>query len=132
MNEVGWVQRRSAVLTLISVCPVILTAGTGTSDIAVGEELLSFGVIILLALLLKEFPLIIKGTEERSSMLSMSRARRTSVDIEGNPEVCERLTDDSIIAVDDILRGDTFLLGLDSDGDTMLIATADEEYLFAL
>lgn len=46
--------------------------------------------------------------------------------IERYAEAFERFLDECVVAVDDVLRCDTFGAGLESDGHTMLVAAADE------
>ena len=132
MDEVGRVERRPAVLTLVSVGTLILTARARTRDVAVSEELLRLGIVVLLALLLDEAPLVIDRTEDLRGMLPVRSTRRTPVGVKGNPEVGKGLADDRIIAVYYVLGADALLLCLDGDGDAMLITPADEEHLFAL
>ena len=112
MDEIGGVQRRATGRTLVPIGALILTARAGARDVAVSEELLRLGIVVLLALLLDEAPLVIDRTEDRRGMLSMRSTRRTSVDIKGDPEVCEGLADDRIVAVYDVLGADALPLSL--------------------
>ena len=89
MDEVGGVQRRAAGLTLVTIGALILTAGAGARDVAVREELLGLGVVVLLALLLDEAALVVDGSEDRRGQLTVRGACRTAVDIEGDTEVSE-------------------------------------------
>ena len=54
---------------------------------------------------------------------------RAPVDVEGYAQLGKGILDDGMIAVYDILRGDTLFFGLDGDGHSMLVAAADEEHL---
>ena len=89
VDEVGRVQRRSAGLTLVPIGALILTARAGTRDVAVREELLSLGVVVLLALFFDEAALVVDGSEDRRGKLTVRGARRTAVGIEGDTEVSE-------------------------------------------
>lgn len=132
VDEVRRIEGRSTALTLVSIGVVILTPRTCTYYIAVGEELPSLGIVVLLRLLLDEGSLVIEGTEEGRGMLPMGRARRTAIDVEGHTEASEGVPDNGVVAVHYILRGDSLLLRTDSDGHTVLIAPADEEHLLPL
>ena len=50
---------------------------------------------------------------------------RAPVDVEGYAQLGKGILDDGMIAVYDILRGDTLFFGLDGDGHSMLVAAAD-------
>ena len=126
VDEVRRVERRPAVLTLVSVGTLILTARARTGDVAVSEELLRLGIVVLLTLLLDEAPLVIDRSEDLRGMLPVRSTRRTPVGVKGDPEVSKGLADDRIIAVYDVLGADALLLCLDGDGDAMLITPADE------
>ena len=63
VDEVRRIEGRSTALTLVSIGVVILTPRTCTYYIAVGEELPSLGIVVLLRLLLCKGTLIIKCTE---------------------------------------------------------------------
>ena len=89
VDEIGGVQRRATGLTLVTIGALILTAGAGTRDVAVREELLSLGIVVLLALFFDEAALIVDGSEDRRGKLTVRGARRTAVDIEGDTEVSE-------------------------------------------
>ena len=89
VDEVGGVQRRATGLTLVTIGALILTARAGTRDVAVREELLGLGVVVLLALFFDEAALIVDGSEDRRGKLTVRGARRTAVDIEGDTEVSE-------------------------------------------
>ena len=131
MDEVGGVQSRAAGLTLVSIGTLVLTAWAGAGDIAVSEELLRFGVVVLFTLFFDEAPLVVDSAEDRGCQLSVSGAGRTAVDVEGDTEVGKRLADDAVVAVDDILWRDALLLSLDGDGHTVLVTTADKEHLLS-
>ena len=132
VDEVGGVEGRATALTLVSVGMLILTPRARTYDVAVGEELPCLGVVVLLRLLLDEGSLVIEGTEEGRGMLPMGRARRTAIDVEGHTEASEGVSDNGVVAVYYILRGDSLLLRTDGDGHTVLITPADEEHLLPL
>ena len=131
MDEVGGVQSRAAGLTLVTIGSLVLTAWAGAGDVAVSEELLRFGVVVLFTLFFDEAPLVVDGAEDRGCQLSVRGAGRTAVDVEGDTEVGERLADDAVVAVYDILWRDALLLSLDGDGHTVLVTTADEEHLLS-
>lgn len=54
------------------------------------------------------------------------------VNVERDAKLGERLFDDAVVAVDDILRCNTFSLSLNGDGHTVLVATANHEDFAAL
>ena len=65
-------------------------------------------------------------------MLAVRGAGGAAVDVEGHPEAGEGVADDAVVAVDDVLRTDTLLLGLDRHGHAVLVTARDEEHLLAL
>ena len=132
VDEVRRIEGRATALTLVSIGVVILAPRTCTYYIAVGEELPSLGVVVLLRLLLCKGTLIIKCTEEGRGVLPMGRARRTAIDVEGHTEASEGVSDNGVITIHYILWGNSLLLRTDSDGHTVLIAPADEEHLLPL
>ena len=62
----------------------------------------------------------------------MSLRRGAAIHIERDTELLERVLDDLVIAVHDVLRGDSLLASLDGNGHTMLVATADHQHLTPL
>ena len=62
----------------------------------------------------------------------MRLAGRTAVDVVGNTEFIERIPDERVIAVHDLLGGDALLAGALGHGYTMLIAATHEQYVLAL
>ena len=62
----------------------------------------------------------------------MSFRCSTAVDIKRDTKLLERILDNSMIAVANILWSDTLLLCTDSNWHTMLIATANEDYVLFL
>ena len=53
-----------------------------------------------------------------------------AIHIEGDAESFERILDDLMITVHNILRGDTLILGFDGDGHAMLVAPSYHHHLF--
>ena len=100
-------------------------------DVAVGQELLCFFVVVLFGGLLDEFSLIIQGAEEIRRHLVMYRRRRAGINIERNAELLERLLNNIMVAVHHILRRNPFFLRAERDGHPMLVRPANHQNLFA-
>ena len=61
----------------------------------------------------------------------MRLARRARIHVERDAQTLERLLDDVVVAVNDILWLNAFLLGLDGDGYTVLVAPANHDHILA-
>ncbi len=102
---------------------------TFAHDITVGEELVSFLIIVLLTLLLYEFAFAVEFLKEVTSQFIMRITGGTAVDIERDTKLLETVFNHGMIAVHHILRCDALFLGTDGDRHTVLI-TATNKYHF--
>ena len=125
-------QRGPTLLTLVTIGSLSPAARASAHDVAVGEKLPRHCVAVLLLHLLHQFAVIIELAEEVRGKLVMDGTCGTAVDVERDAEVLERLFDDAMIAVHDILHGDALLLGTDGHGHAMLVTASDEEHLASL
>ena len=105
----------------------VATVGAGAGDIAVGEKLSGLLVVILLALLFDEDALVIERAEEVGGHAMVHLGGGAGVDVKRDAEALEGVLDKCVVAVYDVLRGDTFLLGAEGDGHAVLIRPTDEE-----
>ena len=62
----------------------------------------------------------------------MDFRRGTRINIKRDAKIGERLLDQGMIAIDDLLYSDAFLAGTDSDGYTVFVGAANEENFLAL
>ena len=102
----------------------------GSGDISVGEELLCLFVVELHGRFLDEFPLVVETAEEVGGSAAVSFGSCPSVDVERDSELLERILDNIMVTVNDILGSNALLTSLDGDRDAMFVRTADEEDLF--
>ena len=77
---------------------------TCAGDVAVSEKLSSLLIVVLHRGLLDEFPLFIELFEICRCGLVVLFARCAAVDIERYAELSERVLDDGVVAVDNVLR----------------------------
>ena len=61
----------------------------------------------------------------------MGRRRGARIDVERHAEPSERLFDQLVVAVDDLLGRDPLLAGLDGDGHAVLVRSADRNHVAA-
>ena len=123
---------RTALFALVAISPVIAALGAGSDDIAVGQEGLRLLVVILHGGLFDELALVIEFPEEGRSSLGMSFRRGARIDVERHAEPLERLLDEFMVAVDDLLGRNALLAGLDGDGHTVFVGSADRNHVAAL
>jgi len=57
INQIGGVERRTTRFALVAVGALIAAYRAGSGDVAIGQKLLRFFIIILFGLLFDEFPL---------------------------------------------------------------------------
>ena len=132
VDELGGAQCRAALLALVAIGTFGMATGALAGDVAVGQESLGFLIIILHGGLFDEFALVVELAEEVGSSLVVHFRRGTSVDVERDAELLERVAYQGVIAVDDVLRCAAFLLGADGDGHSVLVASADKDDVFLL
>ena len=109
-----------------------MAVGTFTCDISVGKELVCLLVIILRGDLPSQFTLVVEFAEEFCGKLMVCLGCGTGIDIEGDAKLLKRVLDNLMLSIDDILWGDAFFSGSDSNGYTVLIATANEYHFLSL
>ena len=118
-------ERAAAFLALVAVGAFIAALGAGAHDVAVRQELLRLGVVVLLALLRDELARVVEPAEELGGRLGVHLGRGAAIDVEMDAEPLERVLDDAVVAVHDVLRGAALLAGLDGDGHAVLVGAAD-------
>ncbi len=127
IDEFVGAQRGAAFLALVAIGAFVAALGAGSDDIAVGQEDLGLGIVELLRLLLDEFAFIVEFAEEFRGVAMVRDRRGAGVDVEGNAEIGERLLDEVVVFVDDILRGASLLAGRHGDGHAVFVGSADKE-----
>ena len=131
INQVGCIQRCAASLALVAIGMFVATVRTSPGNIPVCEELVSLLVVILHRGFLDKFTFIVQLPKEIGSHFTMNLGSRARVNIERDSELLERLFNNIMITVHDILRGHSFGLRLNRDRHAMLVATADHDHIFA-
>ena len=122
----------ATLLTLVAISIRIATVRTFAHDITVGKELMSLLVIVLLALLFNELTIVIEFAEEVGGKLVMCWTGCTAIHIKGDTKLFERILYHLMIAITNVLWGDTFFLCTDCDWHTMLVTATDKDYLTLL
>ena len=131
INQIRRAERCPAGFALVAVGFLVSAVRASAGDVAVGQELLRFFVVILFGGLLDEFSLIIQGAEEIRRHLVMYLRRRAGINIERNAELLERLLNNIMVTVHHILRRNPFFLRAERDGHPMLVRPANHQNLFA-
>ena len=131
VDQVGGVQRAAALLALVAVGAIVAAVGAGPDDVAVGQKLSGLLVVILHRRLLGELALVVQRAEKVRGRLVMHGRRGARVDVERYAEPFERVLDDIMVFVDDILRSDPFLTGLDRDRNAVFVRPADRDDVLA-
>ena len=117
---------------MVAVCSLSATAGTGTDNVTVGQELSRLHVAILFLRDLFQLTIVIQLAEEVGSELMVNRTRRAAIDIKRDAQLLERFLDDVVIAIHHILRRDTLLAGTQRHRHTVLIRSTNHQHLLAL
>ena len=129
VNQLRRAERGAALLALVAIRSLGVAAGAFARDVAVGQEGLRFLVVILHGGLFDELPFVIQFAEEVGSRPVVYLRGGASVHVERDAEFLERLLDELVVTVHDVLRCAALLLGADGDGHAVLVASADEEHL---
>ena len=127
-----WRQSCATLLALVAVRALRSTARTGANDVAVGKKFARNLVAELLFCLLHKLVLVVESAEEVARKLVMNIRSGAAVDVERDAELLKRLLDKVVIAVYHLLHGDALLACTDSNGHTMLVASAYKHHLFLL
>ena len=126
VDKFGRRERGTALLALVAVSALGVATRTFARDVAVGKESLCFLVVVLHRGLFYELAFVVKGTKECRCRVVVHLRSGTPVHIERNAELLERVADERVIAVHDVLRRASFLLGADGDGHAVLVRASDE------
>ena len=124
VDEVGGVERAAALFALVAVGSFAAALGTGSRDVAVGEEDTGLLVVILHGGLFREFALVVEVEEEIRCRFGMYGRGGARIDVERDAETLERLLDYLMVFVHYVLWGDAFAAGLDGDGNAVFVGTA--------
>jgi hypothetical protein len=114
-------------LALVAVGTEGMATWTLTADVTVGEELLGLLVIELLGGLFDEFSVLVEFLEEVRSELVVNLARRAAVNVERDAKLLEGILDEVVIAIYNILDGDSLLAGTDGNRHAMFVRTSNEK-----
>lgn len=89
-------------------------------------------VAILLLGDLLQLAVVIELAEEVGGKLIVDGAGRATIDVKRDTELLKRVLDQVMIAIDDLLDGDTLLAGTNRDGHAVLITSTDEDHILFL
>ena len=129
LNEFGGVERRAALLALVTVCVGIAAMRTRAGNVAVGEELLCLFVVILFGGLLHKLAIVVEFLENLLRSLGVYVARCARVDVETDSEILKCLFVEGVVLVDDVLGCNAVLASLHHNGDTVFVGTTDVDYI---
>ena len=128
INQFIRAERAAAFLALVTVCAIGTAFRASADDISIRKELLAFGIEVLLRLFLDELPFVIEFLEELLSRGTVHLRRGTRVDVVADAQLLERLLDDGMVAVDDVLWRHAFFLSLDGNRHAVLVGTTDKQH----
>ena len=126
IDEVGSVERRAAHLALVAVGLGVVAVGALAGDVAVGEELPGLGVVELLGSLFYELTLVVEMAEEFRRGGVVYWGSGAGIYVERYTQTVERVFDELVVTVDDILRSHALGASFECDRHTVLVAAADE------
>ena len=126
VDELGGVQRRAAFLALVAVGAGGVAHGALAHDVAVGDKAVGALVIRLLGGALDEDVVVVQALEELGGRAAVLLRSGAGIDVEADAKLLERVLDELVIAVDDILRCDAFAAGADGDGHAVLVRAAHQ------
>ena len=118
---------RTAHFALVAVGAVVAAFGAGSHDVTVGKEGPSLLVVILHRRFFDEFAFVVEFAEEFGSRFRMNRRRSSRIDVERNAQPFERILDQFVVTIDDLLRRNALLTGFDGDGHAVFVASADPD-----
>ena len=119
----------AALLALVAVGILVAALGAGAHYVAVCEEGLGLGVVVLLALLSYELALVVELAEEFGCILLVYLRTCAAVDIEIDAQRLETVGDYLVVFVHYVLRAAALLAGLDGDGHAVLVASAHIQHI---
>ena len=125
-------ERGATLLTLVAVGALGTTTGAGADDVAVGQKLARHLVAILLLGDFLQLAVVIELAEEVGGKLIVDGAGRATIDVKRDTELLKRVLDQVMIAIDNLLDGDTLLAGTDRDGHAVLITSTNEDHILFL
>ena len=131
VDQVGRVERRTALFALVAVGTVVAAVGAGAHDVAVGQKLLGLLVVVLLRGLLDKLTALVQLLEELRSGCVVGWGGGTREDIERNAQSLERVANNLVVLIHDILWGYPLLLSLYGDRYPVLVGTAYVNHVFA-
>ncbi len=105
--------------------------GAGADDVAVGKELTGLFVVGLKRGLYLEPAVVVETAEEFRRSGGMDVGRGARIYVKRNSQPLHGVFYYLVVTVNDILRSDALFAGLDCDGDSVFIASADKKHLFA-
>src|SRR5690606_7107573 len=129
LDKVGWAKRRAAGLALVTICFGITTVGASALYIAVSQELLRLGIIILFDFLFFKQPFIIHAFENSRSCFILGLGSNPNVNIKTYSEIMEGLSNQLMVFVSYFLRGYAFFFCSNGNGHTMFIRTTNKGHI---
>ena len=130
VDQVGGIQRGSALLALVAVGGIVAAARTGSDNIAVGQKLLGLGVKVLVGLPRLKYALVVKGFEKIRGHLLVAVAAGARVVVKGDSEVRKGVAHHDVVPVDDFAWSHPLFARLHRDGHSVLVRPADKGDLF--
>ena len=131
IDEFFRTESAAAFLALVPIGSLGSALRAGSDYVPVSEESLRLRVVVLLRLPGDELALVIELAEEVRGILLMHLRAGTSVNVEIDTEARERVLDNLVILVHNILRRAALLTGLDRDRHTVLVAAAYIEHILS-
>ena len=131
IDEFFRAESAAAFLALVPIGSLGSALRAGSDYVPVSEESLRLRVVVLLRLPGDELALVIELAEEVRGILLMHLRAGTSVNVEIDTEARERVLDNLVILVHNILRRAALLTGLDRNRHTVFVAAAYIEHILS-
>lgn len=112
---------------MVAISSFGVTVRTFAGDISVGEELVGFFVIKLHGCFLDELAVVVKMTEKFGGSVRVDVRSGAGIDVERDTQFLERVFDDRVVTIHDVLRSNALSFSFYSDWNTMLVATTDHD-----
>ncbi len=110
---------------------LVAAFGAGAHHVTVGQKLAAFLVIGLEGGLDGKLAFVIEAAEKFGGCLMVKLRGGAGIDVKRHSELAERILDDGVVAVDNLLGCHSLLAGSQGDGHSVLVAAAHHHYVLA-
>ena len=131
LDQVGGVEGGAAVLALVPAGPVEAAMGALSLDVAVGQEPLADGVVVLLGHPPVDEAVLQLHQEHVLGDGGVVGGPGGGVEVPRDPEGLPLTAELGVVAIDDLSRGDSLGVGPDRDGRAVHVGSAHHQHVVA-